>query len=215
MAMSPAISCSKCMTIDCYKATHKPTRDSPRRSHWDTNIPLPIEVQQELTFWLKFLLALNQHGRNIFASNREPDLTIRGDGSKYGYGGTTKDSQGRQHVLIFDKWSDAELDCGATGPAACAAVHCCLRRSAILRRWRRRFRFRASTAALPLSPISSTLWRYCSDSTGGPNSPEAGTGRLRDRSGATGGPESPAGRGVCFTLAIRPFDSVCQRAPSS
>ena len=109
MAMSPAISCSKCMTIDCYKATRKPARDSPRRSHWDTNIALPIQVQQELTFWLKFLLALNQHGRNIFASNRQPDLRIRGDGSRGGYGGTTTDSQGHQRALIFDKWSNAEL----------------------------------------------------------------------------------------------------------
>eukprot|EP01048_Picozoa_sp_COSAG05_P009769 COSAG05_NODE_822_length_7122_cov_18.423893_7_plen_190_part_00 len=51
----------------------------------------------------------NQHGRNIFSSTREPDITIRGDGSKHGYGGTTTDSHGIQRALLFDKWSNAEL----------------------------------------------------------------------------------------------------------
>ena len=108
MAMSPAIACTKCMTTDCYRATRKPKRDSPRRSHWDSNIPLPVAVQAELKFWIQFLLSLNQQGRNIFASNRTPDLTIRGDGSQYGYGGMATDKHGKRHGLMFDKWSDAE-----------------------------------------------------------------------------------------------------------
>eukprot|EP01048_Picozoa_sp_COSAG05_P020002 COSAG05_NODE_3292_length_2173_cov_1.792189_2_plen_289_part_00 len=49
------------------KATRKPARDSPRRDHWDTNIALPVGVQQELTF-LKLVQA-NLTGQTTEWSN--------------------------------------------------------------------------------------------------------------------------------------------------